>query len=225
VGVGGNQTNTMNQSYCTQGATGLAVGNGSIMYSSQSFYGPDISHAILTASNSILNEDSDVVEPECNFGIQISGKHNVTKSQMFQSAGTPLLYLDIAPTVTTLEMSSISNTAGAGVAVGGNVAGTGILNVQGGPSSGNTIANGTICPGAICTAVAMHSETQAGTCVANAATITFKEPYRFAPLAAAMATTSGSTGDQVTATNTTTATVHCNGATDAFVVMVTPNPI
>jgi len=40
-GTGGNQTNTINQSYCTQGTTGLAVGTNAVLYSSQRFYGPN----------------------------------------------------------------------------------------------------------------------------------------------------------------------------------------
>jgi hypothetical protein len=68
------------------------------------------------------------------------------------------------------------------------------------------------------------SETQAGTCTTNAATVTFGGTYAFAPLVVVAPTTSGSTGVQVTATNTTTATIHCNGASDAFVATVTPSP-
>lgn len=74
------------------------------------------------------------------------------------------------------------------------------------------------------TFVVTSSEAGTGTCSANAATITFKGSYLAAPIVTISPNTSASTGDQITAATTTTATVHCNGATDAFNFTVTPNP-
>lgn len=74
------------------------------------------------------------------------------------------------------------------------------------------------------TFVVTSSEAGTGTCSANAATITFKGTYLAAPLVVISPNTSASTGDQITAATTSTATVHCNGATDAFNFTVTPNP-
>jgi hypothetical protein len=89
----------------------------------------------------------------------------------------------------------------------------------------NTISNGTVANTFTGTTIAQPSETQSGTCAANAATVTFKLVYLVAPLVVVSDTTSASTGAQATSTNTTTATIHCNGATDTFVAAVTPNPI
>jgi hypothetical protein len=69
------------------------------------------------------------------------------------------------------------------------------------------------------------SETQPGTCSSNAATVTFSLVYKVAPLVVVSDTTSASTGAQATSANTTTATIHCNGASDTFVATVIPNPI
>jgi hypothetical protein len=71
---------------------------------------------------------------------------------------------------------------------------------------------------------ATMSESQTGTCSGNAATVTFTGTYLLAPRVAIQDTTSGSTGAQPTAINTTTATVHCNGAADTFTATVYPNP-
>jgi len=68
------------------------------------------------------------------------------------------------------------------------------------------------------------AETQTGTCLSNAAIVTFNGTYSFAPLVIVAASTSGSTGAQVTAISTTTATIHCNGTTDTFTASVIPNP-
>jgi len=74
------------------------------------------------------------------------------------------------------------------------------------------------------TYIVTSSEAGTGTCASNAAPITFKGTYLAAPIVTISPNTSASTGDQITAATTTTATVHCNGATDAFNFTVTPNP-
>jgi hypothetical protein len=89
----------------------------------------------------------------------------------------------------------------------------------------NSITNGTLANVFGGTTIAQPSETQSGTCAANAATVTFNLTYTNAPLVTVSDTTSASTGAQATSTTTTTATIHCNGATDTFVATVTPNPI
>lgn len=72
------------------------------------------------------------------------------------------------------------------------------------------------------------NESVAGTCSSNAASITLGGFYVVAPIVTISPTTSASTGDQVTSvsvtSNVATATVHCNGTTDSFVLTATPNP-
>jgi len=80
---------------------------------------------------------------------------------MFQSGGTQLLYLASGAT-TTMEMSSLTDTQAAAAVSGADA--TGRFNVQGGPSSGNSVAAGSICASSLCVAVAMPSETQTGLC-------------------------------------------------------------
>lgn len=68
------------------------------------------------------------------------------------------------------------------------------------------------------------SEIVTGSCVASAATATFVRSYPVAPTVTISDNTSASTGAQVTATSATTATIHCNGATDSWTATVVGTP-
>jgi hypothetical protein len=191
------------------GPTVLVVGSGGAILNSRnnSYFGEfQASGSVLqfnTGSSMRMNSDGDAI-------FLTSGT---------TASSTALLFASSAGVTFTMKNTTISSAGANNQAI--NV-GTGNTFINAGL---NLITNGTLANSFAGTIVALPSETQTGTCAANAATVTFKLTYLVAPIVNVSDTTSASTGAQATSTTTTTATIHCNGATDTFVATVVPNPI
>ena len=147
---------------------------------------------------------------EIDFGLY-NESGGISKLSGSKLNGLGTLY-DFVITGGSLSLSNITmldnaiQTGGTLINLGGNT----------GPLTGFTQSGGT--------SSSVSTETQAGLCSTNTATITFNLTYINAPLVTVSGTTSGSTGAQATSISKTAATIHCNGASDTFTAIVTPNP-
>ena len=119
----------------------------------------------------------------------------------------------------TVILQNVELRARASGKVYSDVSGSRLFN-QGGVTSAGL--GGGITLNGVASSIA--AEQQTGTCSSNAATVTFNLTYQFAPKVIIADSTSASTGAQITAVSTTTATVHCNGASDTFTVTTFWNP-
>jgi len=225
TGNGLNQIVTMDQGYCAGASVNsLTIGGGALgelKTHSMQFGTPGGGTTVVV--NGIWDSYgdgifhgfgvNDAVQVGAGGNAHLYGSHAIG----FNAAGTNTLDCAASGANLILENSTIDAGGASGTAIK-SVAGCNLTNL-----GGNKVASGVLSIAG--NNFAVSSETQTGTCAANAATVTFKGSYIAAPLVQISDNTSGSTGAQVTTNTNTTATIHCNGATDAFTVTVIPNPI
>lgn len=200
------------------GFTGTFVDEGSLISGSAYLYA---NHALSTATFRFVGDyvTNNNFGPSCSQpqSMYVQGTSGVTV--YLENAN--LLPISIDPTAVNLvsgtvyvHASNLSAPGGGATAI--NMSGGTLYNLGGNTFSASTFTGGTT--------IAQPSETQLGTCSGSTATVTFKGTYVQPPLATVSDTTTGNVAN-VTSTTTTSATINCQGATDGFVVTITPNPI
>jgi len=221
--AGINAVNTMEQSYCKGGVHSLQIDTNAALRSfGGQFDRPNGGSAAEVITNDgIFDSYAEHIFPAGGVAATIkttaNGKTylhgNMVLGQTSNTGGA--LGCATSGGKVMVENSNIDGGTGGAAVV--SVAGCDVINL-----GNNNFVQGTFSLSG--NNFSVPTETQTGTCAANAATVTFIRAYQIAPRVQLTPTTSGSTGAQATATTTTTATIHCNGATDAFVATVYPNP-
>ena len=223
-GSGANQTTQLFTPFCGENGISVVIANGAFLESFGGQYGPGFNANAETVNGHWLSVGEVHFQPSgTNDTIRVgtTGSLVLDDAQVIGAASNTFGAVDCNGSGGKVQIRGKTTIDGGtgGVALR-SVAGCTIINDSGGMAS---IVQGTFSLSG--NSIGQPSETQTGSCTTNAATVTFKNVYSIAPLVTVSVTTSGSTGAQATATNTTTATIHCNGASDAFVATVFPNPI